>query len=68
MAGKGYQKRRKQHDKMKKIHNNRTGLIHLYDPKKEGLGPYDINYINAYKKNMTKKYRPNTYHNERNAA
>tara|TARA_Y100001968_G_scaffold297503_1_gene306581 strand:- start:308 stop:463 length:156 start_codon:yes stop_codon:yes gene_type:complete len=29
---------------------NQTGFIHLYNPKKEGLGDYDINYINANKK------------------
>ena len=28
----------------------RSGFLHLYDPRKEGLGPYDANYINAYKK------------------
>ena len=31
--------------------NTRNGSIHLYNPKQEGLGPYDIHYINAYKKN-----------------
>ena len=31
--------------------NSRNGFIHLYNPKSEGLGGYDINYINAYKKN-----------------
>ena len=36
---------------MNKKLNNRKGFIHLYNPKKEGLGTYDINYINAYKKN-----------------
>tara|TARA_Y100001968_G_scaffold236070_1_gene219264 strand:- start:141 stop:302 length:162 start_codon:yes stop_codon:yes gene_type:complete len=29
--------------------NTRNGFIHLYNPKKEGLGSYDINYINATK-------------------
>ena len=29
---------------------SRNGSIHLYNPKKEGLGSYDINYINAYRK------------------
>ena len=33
------------------IHINlRYKGIHLYNPKKEGLGTYDINYINAYKR------------------
>tara|TARA_Y100001968_G_C19311922_1_gene694658 strand:+ start:117 stop:278 length:162 start_codon:yes stop_codon:yes gene_type:complete len=31
--------------------NKRNGVTHLYNPKKEGLGSYDLNYINAYKKN-----------------
>ena len=31
--------------------NSRNGFIHLYNPKAEGLGAYDIHYINAYKKN-----------------
>ena len=29
---------------------SRNGLIHLYNPKKEGLGSYDVHYINASKK------------------
>ena len=29
--------------------NLKRGYIHLYNPKEEGLGPYDVNYINAYK-------------------
>ena len=36
---------------MKNKNKSRNGLIHLYNPKVEGLGGYDINYINAYKKN-----------------
>jgi len=36
---------------MNKNSNSRNSLIHLYNPKKEGLGTYDIHYINAYKKN-----------------
>ena len=36
---------------MNKNSISRNGLIHLYNPKKEGIGSYDINYINAYKKN-----------------
>ena len=35
---------------MNKNSNSRNGFIHLYNPKKEGLGSYDIHYINAYKK------------------
>ena len=43
--------------------NTRLSSSHLYDPKKEGLGSYDANYINAYKKierirqNKTSKLR-----------
>tara|TARA_Y100001968_G_scaffold12743_1_gene10549 strand:- start:1961 stop:2122 length:162 start_codon:yes stop_codon:yes gene_type:complete len=36
---------------MKSNYKTRGGSTHLYNPKKEGLGPYDIHYINAYKKN-----------------
>ena len=34
---------------MHKNLNARNGFIHLYNPKEEGLGSYDVNYINAYK-------------------
>ena len=40
---------------MKKNHYKRNGFIHLYNPKKEGRGSYDIHYINAYKKNKSLK-------------
>ena len=36
---------------MNKNSKARNGSIHLYNPKQEGLGTYDIHYINAYKKN-----------------
>ena len=36
---------------MNNKNKSRNGFIHLYNPKAEGLGGYDINYINAYKKN-----------------
>ena len=36
---------------MNKNNKERRGSIHLYNPKKEGLGAYDINYINANKQN-----------------
>ena len=36
---------------MNKNKNSRSGFIQLYNPKKEGLGAYDIHYINASKKN-----------------
>ncbi len=35
---------------MQKKKNSRNGYIHLYNPQKEGLGPYDFHYMNAYKK------------------
>ena len=35
---------------MYKQRTQRTTSIHLYNPKVEGLGTYDIHYINAYKK------------------
>ena len=38
---------------MNKNTKSRNGFIHLYNPKEEGLGNYDIHYINAY--NKTKK-------------
>ena len=34
---------------------SRTGFIHLYDPKKEGLGSYDVNYVNAHRKKKKNK-------------
>tara|TARA_Y100001968_G_scaffold327587_1_gene372917 strand:- start:367 stop:534 length:168 start_codon:yes stop_codon:yes gene_type:complete len=40
---------------MDKSIKSRTGSIHLYDRNKEGLGSYDIHYINAYKKNKKLK-------------
>ena len=35
---------------MNKNQNSRIGYTKLYNQKKEGIGSYDINYINAYKK------------------
>ena len=53
---------------MNKSSKSRNGFIHLYNPKKEGLGPYDVNYINAYKKIKTSKNKPNNERRERYAA
>ena len=39
--------------------NPRRGFIHLYNPKEEGLGNYDINYINANKKIKKPKNKQN---------
>ena len=35
---------------MNKLSNTRNAFSHLYNPQEEGLGLYDIHYINAYKK------------------
>ena len=35
---------------MNKNQNPRIGYTKLYNQKQEGIGCYDINYINAYKK------------------
>tara|TARA_E500000331_G_scaffold342789_1_gene376830 strand:+ start:688 stop:849 length:162 start_codon:yes stop_codon:yes gene_type:complete len=42
---------------MNKNSNSKNGFIHLYNPKEEGLGSYDLHYINAYKND--KKLRNN---------
>ena len=34
---------------------SRNRFIHLYNPRKEGIGSYDVHYINAYKKNKILK-------------
>lgn len=47
---------------------SKNGFIHLYNPKKEGLGSYDINYINAYKKDKSFKNKLNKRNRERYAA
>ena len=43
---------------MNKISRSRNRLFHLYNPKKEGLGSYDVHYINAYKKEKKLKNQP----------
>ena len=53
---------------MNKNTKSRNGYIHLYNPKKEGLGSYDIHYINAYKKNKNLKNDLNKSDNKRYAA
>ena len=47
---------------------SRHGSIHLYNPKEEGLGSYDVHYINAYKKDKRLKNKPTTNDKERYAA
>ena len=43
-------------------------FIHLYNPKKEGLGTYDVHYINAYNKIRNSREKLNNKNKERYAA
>ena len=36
---------------MSKNVNPRKGYLHLYNPEEEGVGSYDVHYMNAYRKN-----------------
>ena len=47
---------------------SRNGFIHLYNPKEEGIGSYDVHYINAYKKNKSKQKKVLNADNERYIA
>ena len=53
---------------MNKNSNPRDRFIHLYNPKEEGLGSYDVHYINAYKKDKDLKKQFNKIDKERHAA
>ena len=53
---------------MNKSSINRKGFIHLYNPREEGLGSYDVHYINAYKKIGKRKYKNEMIKNERYVA
>ena len=53
---------------MNKYSNSRNGFIHLYNPKKEGLGSYDAHYINAQKNEKKYKNPMNKKDKERYAA
>jgi hypothetical protein len=53
---------------MNKNSNHRNGCFHLYNPKEEGLGSYDVHYINAYKKIKNKNQKLNEKANQRYAA
>ena len=53
---------------MYKKSTTRNGFIHLYNPKKEGLGSYDVNYINAYRKNKSVQNKLKKKNNQRYAA
>ena len=48
--------------------NSRNGFIHLYNPENEGLGSYDVHYINAYNKNNKKRTKQKETNKERSAA
>ena len=53
---------------MNKNSKSRNGFIHLYNPKNEGLGSYDVHYINAYKKDKNQKNNFKKSDRERYAA
>ena len=53
---------------MNKKLNSKNGFIHLYNPEKEGLGSYDIHYMNAYKNNNKIRLQQNKRTQERYAA
>ena len=53
---------------MNKKANSRNGFIHLYNPKEEGIGSYDVHYINAYQREIDSKRKQNRKVEERYAA
>ena len=53
---------------MNKNSKYRNGFIHLYNPKEEGVGSYDVHYINAYKKDRKQKNISSQKDKERHAA
>ena len=53
---------------MNKNSKSRNGFIHLYNPQEEGLGSYDVHYINAYKKDKKLKNNLNKRDKGRYAA
>ncbi len=53
---------------MNKNSKSRNGSIHLYNPKEEGLGSYDVHYINGYKKDKSLKNILSKKDKERYAA
>tara|TARA_Y100001968_G_C19295900_1_gene686620 strand:+ start:449 stop:610 length:162 start_codon:yes stop_codon:yes gene_type:complete len=48
--------------------SSRSKSFHLYNPEEEGLGAYEVHYINAYKKIKRLKSELNIDINERLAA
>ena len=56
---------------LENMNNNlksKNGFIHLYNPKNEGLGSYDVHYINAYKKDKGLKNNLTKNNKDRYAA
>ena len=53
---------------MNKINTKRDGFIHLYNPKREGLGSYDVHYINANKRKRKLENNVEKIKRERYAA
>ena len=53
---------------MIKSTDSRKRSIHLYNPKQEGLGAYDVHYINAYKNEKKVRYKQKLIKNERDVA
>tara|TARA_B100001250_G_C19728572_1_gene757288 strand:- start:1054 stop:1215 length:162 start_codon:yes stop_codon:yes gene_type:complete len=53
---------------MNKKLKSRNGFIHLYNPKEEGVGAYDVHYINAYKKDKSLRTKLNKKDKKRYAA
>ena len=47
---------------------SKNRFIHLYNPKTEGLGSYDVHYINAYKKVKNIQKQTNENNKKRHVA
>ena len=47
---------------------SKNGFKHLYDPKEEGLGSYDVHYINANKNKYKLRSKKNKNSIDRCAA
>ena len=53
---------------MNKNRNSRNRFMHLYNPREEGLGSYDVNYINAFENDKKSKKELTEKEDERLAA
>tara|TARA_Y100001968_G_scaffold316308_1_gene343969 strand:+ start:681 stop:848 length:168 start_codon:yes stop_codon:yes gene_type:complete len=53
---------------IKKNINWERPCLHLYNPQKEGLGSYDVNYINAYEKKYKLEREGKNMNERRHAA